>query len=231
MGIQSSKVINSDDDQSTVTENKQTHMTQNMVCLFCYCNQSINSIAAANAGDCQKLLVNPGCTCRLTNSHANGLWRCLPSNALPWLRVLWIKTLSRLSTCLLELEYSLVVTSGKTKLFEIRPRNLFCQTQCASSSFLRCKKHLLKPRMVEWANKSFHKIKPSIPVHLGYLCLHACQLRNGESPQQIIQVRFPAGRVQAWPLPLIGAGLIQNSHQVVVDETEKKVDEYVHEDA
>lgn len=39
--------------------------------------------------------------------------------------------------------------------------------------------------------------------------------------QHIIQAHHQAGRVQAWPLPLTGAGLIQNLHQVVVDETVK----------
>lgn len=39
------------------------------------------------------------------------------------------------------------------------------------------------------------------------------------SSSSTYQDRVPAGSVQAWPMPLIGAGLIQNLHQVAVDET------------
>jgi hypothetical protein len=54
--------------------------------------------------------------------------------------------------------------------------------------------------------------------------LYACTPANSDMmssciSSSIFQTKVLAGRVQAWPKPLNGAGLNQNLHQVAVDET------------
>lgn len=52
--------------------------------------------------------------------------------------------------------------------------------------------------------------------------------RNLELQQPVILHHIPlADRVQAWPMPLTGAGPIQNLHQVGADETVQRVGEHV----
>lgn len=72
-----------------------------------------------------------------------------------------------------------------------------------------------------------HRIDPSTQAHLGSLYLHSCQLKYVRLSQPItLYARLWAGRVQARPLPLTGAGLTQNLHQVAVDETVEKQASY-----
>lgn len=63
-----------------------------------------------------------------------------------------------------------------------------------------------------------------VPVKLGVLCLHPCYLCI-----LLLQI-LSLNRVQAWPKPLNGAGLIQNLHQVADDVTVERSGTLVHED-
>lgn len=68
----------------------------------------------------------------------------------------------------------------------------------------------------------------STPPNLSCSCLHPanCNILPLSIPLKMLNV---CGRVQAWPVPLTGAGLIQN-HQVAADETVRRVGELARED-
>lgn len=93
----------------------------------------------------------------------------------------------------------------------------------AKPSFLiihhKWKKLQLILRVEEWIRNTNSQL-PSTSVPCA--CT-SCKLRYTyeavSSAHKIFQAQVPAGGVQAWPKPLTGAGLNQNSHQVAVDET------------
>lgn len=47
---------------------------------------------------------------------------------------------------------------------------------------------------------------------------------------ELLHTQNTSDKVQAWPMPLNGAGLIQKKHHVAADETEQRIGEPVHED-
>lgn len=70
-----------------------------------------------------------------------------------------------------------------------------------------------------WVSFELIHLKPT-------LVLHACTPANENMywlwKPIVLEAQIHACRVQAWPLPLTGAGLTQNLHQAAVDETVRK---------
>lgn len=112
------------------------------------------------------------------------------------------------------LENNAYITSYHTRSIRYHPR----QTEALSSSSQWISKRLsflsfssriklqVRPRMVEWNDYSMSIWKTLVPVHLGSLCLHSCQLTYP-------CISLPAHNIWSSSSSWQGAGMAQAPHR------------------